>query len=321
MEQKCPICLNAAKVMLVPCDSNLATQIECPRCGGPFLVQNHLNDIMLGGHYHADYKAVFTPRKRSIASSLLRQQENYFILNDENKAYFCEARDLSMFEKIDNILRFIEKKVFSGDGFQRCVEIHPDDLSLHAQCWAMNTYELDALFMLLGEVNFLEYEEVEGIGHATITAKGWERLEQLRTPNKDSAQGFVAMWFAPEMTNIYENVLAPAIQSAGYIPHRVDQREHIDKIDDEIILQIRRSRFVVADATGHRGGVYYEAGFASGLGLPVFWTCRKDVMKDLHFDVNHYNCIVWELDKLDEFRDALARRIESVLGRGPRPTT
>ena len=72
----------------------------------------------------------------------------------------------------------------------------------------MNTYELDALFMLLGEVNFLEYEEVEGIGHATITAKGWERLEELRTPNKDSAQGFVAMWFAPEMTNIYENVLA-----------------------------------------------------------------------------------------------------------------
>ena len=109
MEQKCPICLNAAKVMLVHCDSNSATQVECPRCGGPFLVQNRLNDIMLGGHYHADYKAVFTPRKRSIASSLLRQQENYFILNDENKAYFCEARDLSMFEKIDNILRFIEK--------------------------------------------------------------------------------------------------------------------------------------------------------------------------------------------------------------------
>ena len=109
--------------MLVPCDSNFATQVECPRCGGPFLVQNLLNDIMLGGHYHADYKAVFTPRKRSIASSLLRQQENYFILNDENKAYFCEARDLSMFEKTDNILRFIEKKVFSGDGFQPYLKI------------------------------------------------------------------------------------------------------------------------------------------------------------------------------------------------------
>ena len=128
------------------------------------------------------------------------------------------------------------------------------------------------------------------------------------------------MWFAPEMTNIYENILAPAIQSAGYIPHRVDQREHIDKIDDEIILQIR-SRFVVADATGHRGGVYYEAGFASGLGLPVFWTCRKDAMEDLHFDVNHYNCIVWEPGKLDAFHNAPARRIEAVLGRGPRPTT
>ena len=47
----------------------------------------------------------------------------------------------------------------------------------------------------------------------------------------------------------------------------------MDKIDDEIIGEIRRSRFLVADFThgdkGARGSVYYEAGFAYGLGLPV----------------------------------------------------
>ena len=36
--------------------------------------------------------------------------------------------------------------------------------------------------------------------------------------------------------------------------------EHINRIGDEIISQIRRSKFLIADFTGHRGGVYFEAG-------------------------------------------------------------
>ncbi|WP_296935068.1 hypothetical protein [uncultured Desulfovibrio sp.] len=299
-------------------------RVECPRCGGPFLVNDFLAELMSRGFTHRDSQPNFSSRQRSIASTLLRQQKVLFMLDGRNKDYFINTRDLSMLEKSDKLLLLLEKQSSNGNGFQQYVSIDFENLSLQADCWAMNTKEVKAIFSILKERELLTENPTQTLGahlSAAITAKGWERLEQLHTPNKDSAQGFVAMWFAPEMTNIYENVLALAIQSAGYMPHRVDQREHIDKIDDEIILQIRRSRFVVADATGHRGGVYYEAGFASGLGLPVFWTCRKDAMKDLHFDVNHYNCIVWEPDKLDEFRNALARRIEAVLGRGPRPTT
>ena len=37
---------------------------------------------------------------------------------------------------------------------------------------------------------------------------------------------------------------------------------------------------MVCDLTGYRGGVYFEAGFASGLGLPVIYTCRKDWAKN-----------------------------------------
>ena len=63
--------------------------------------------------------------------------------------------------------------------------------------------------------------------------------------------------------------------------------------------------------------MYYEAGFAMGIGLPVIWTCREDERKGLHFDIRQYNCIFW--DTLDDtLRDKLRYRIESVLGRGPR---
>ena len=115
----------------------------------------------------------------------------------------------------------------------------------------------------------------------------------------------------------------PAIRDAGYEPIRVDNVQHNRKIDDEIIALIRRSRFVVADFTAGkpeepRGGVYYEAGFAYGLGREVIYTCRRDFVEALHFDTRQYNHIVWEEDKLSDFRKNLQNRIEATIGRGPK---
>jgi nucleoside 2-deoxyribosyltransferase len=94
------------------------------------------------------------------------------------------------------------------------------------------------------------------------------------------------------------------------------RKEHADKIDDEIIAEIRRSAFLIADFTGHRGGVYFEAGYAMGCGLPVIWTCQKDDIEKLHFDILQYNCIDW--GEPSELRKRLQKRIEALLGRGPR---
>jgi nucleoside 2-deoxyribosyltransferase len=92
---------------------------------------------------------------------------------------------------------------------------------------------------------------------------------------------------------------------------------------DQIVALIRDSRFVVADLTLNRGGVYYEAGFAFGLGTPVIPTCREDHLDEantetkIHFDVRHLNVLTWNDGKLPEFRERLKTRIEAVLGRGP----
>ena len=63
------------------------------------------------------------------------------------------------------------------------------------------------------------------------------------------------------------------------------------------------------------GGVYYEAGFAHGLDIPVIFCCRKDVLEKVHFDTRQYNHIVWE--KPEELREKLANRIAAVIGDGP----
>lgn len=64
-----------------------------------------------------------------------------------------------------------------------------------------------------------------------------------------------------------------------------------------------------------RGGVYYEAGFAGGLGIPVIWTVAKDSLDDVHFDTRQYNHIVW--DAPETLRKLLAARIGAVIGDGP----
>ena len=57
--------------------------------------------------------------------------------------------------------------------------------------------------------------------------------------------------------------------------------------------------------------MYFEAGFAMGLGRPVIWTCRKDDIDNAHFDTRQYNHIVWENEK--ELYEKLKNRIEATI--------
>jgi nucleoside 2-deoxyribosyltransferase len=114
------------------------------------------------------------------------------------------------------------------------------------------------------------------------------------------------------MRPIYEDGISTAIEALGYRSLRVDNKEHIGKVDDLIMAEIQESRFVVADFTGHRGGVYFEAGYALGLGLPVIWTCREDNIEKLHFDIRQYNCI--KRATAEELREKLGNRLRATVG-------
>ena len=60
-------------------------------------------------------------------------------------------------------------------------------------------------------------------------------------------RAYVAMWFNPSMAEIFDKCIEPGVNSAGYKALRIDRKEHNNKIDDEIIAEIRRSRFLIAD--------------------------------------------------------------------------
>lgn len=182
-----------------------------------------------------------------------------------------------------------------------------------AATYSANEHDRDFLLRVLMDQGLVHL--LGAGGQCEILPAGYIRLDELNTPDSTSSQGFVAMWFNDDLNAAYSEGFEPGVFSAGYDPLRIDKAEHINRIDDEIIRQIKASRFVVADFTGHRGGVYFEAGFALGLGLPVFWTCRQDHMQELHFDIRQFNCIDWQSP--GELAERLAIRVEAVLGPGP----
>ena len=119
------------------------------------------------------------------------------------------------------------------------------------------------------------------------------------------------MNFDKEFDNLYEQFIKIAIEDNGYKSIISKREEYIDLIDDFIMAEIKESRFVVAEFTGQKRGVYFEAGYARGLGIPVIWVCKKDEIGDLHFDINHYNQIDWETP--EELKKRLYNRIREVI--------
>jgi hypothetical protein len=65
------------------------------------------------------------------------------------------------------------------------------------------------------------------------------------------------MSFDPSLQEVWTNGFRQGIRAAGYSSVRLDDEDYLGGITDEIMAQIRRSRFVVVDYTGQRHNVYF----------------------------------------------------------------
>ncbi len=187
-------------------------------------------------------------------------------------------------------------------------------------CFAANEEEFNYLLQYAVDAKFIEVR-IHGTEYR-LTPKGWQEAERI--PTLDSPYAFVAMSFAKDSDNAtllrlaFEQAIQPAIEEdADYEKAiRIDKEEFLGDIVFEIIARIKECRFVIADVTDQRNGVYFEAGYAMGMGLPVIWTCYEKDMKNVHFDTSHLNHIVW--NDLSKLRQDLANRILATIGRGPK---
>ena len=70
---------------------------------------------------------------------------------------------------------------------------------------------------------------------------------------------------------------------------------------------------MIAELTGDRPAVHFEAGFAKGLGIDVIWLCKdfKEDKDKLCFDTRQYNHIFWK--DADDLKEQLINRIEATI--------
>ena len=314
---------------------------ECPIWEKPAICR-HSNDRMLwvnslraGGEYCIRQDISLMGLREEYKDDVIKARLTSWLIEQRLLGVRCpkiteteirealERRALSELKRADRLLKHFQKRTrYPGDSFEYYKRKGNDlDPFWQIMAWSESTKKEEAQFF----VDYLHkegwMEKATGGPHPTfrLTIEGYVHLAKLERTATDSSQVFVAMWFDDSMVPAWEDGIDPAIKNTGYTPKRIDKEEHLNKIDDQIIAEIRRSRFIVADFThgrgGARGGVYYEAGFAHGLDIPVIFTCRKDALKRIHFDTRQYNHIVWK--KPEELREKLEARIGAVIGQGP----
>jgi hypothetical protein len=198
---------------------------------------------------------------------------------------------------------------------------------LNACMYAKNFHESFEIIAMLNKDLLIQGDTSNGIFNIAITYKGMQYIEKYERENAVKPdQAFVAMWFSktdPIPDDVWENIIKPGCLDAGYKAERVSDRDYNDSVVDEIIALIKESAFSVVDYSGYRGGVYFEAGYAKGLGKEVISLCHDSWFngnekenKKVHFDVNHNNFIVWETGKETVARNQLTNRIRATVGKG-----
>jgi hypothetical protein len=109
------------------------------------------------------------------------------------------------------------------------------------------------------------------------------------------------------------NAIKRATAQHGIDAVRVDEIEHSKKITDVILEQLSGSRFLVCDISTERPNVYYELGYAHGIGKEVILVAREGTT--LHFDIKDYNVILYKSYSDLEFR--VAKRIGESIAAQP----
>lgn len=305
--QHCFVCLRRAEVWNLDFD----WFVMCPFCGEyqiPVEVQEDLDRIWSSKKTLLPYLSAYIHR-HSRGNKRVRVDADW-------ERHAREHSSTPMAHKLRRILETVARHTSPGHScfFRDDFMAPPLD--------AEDAVEVRYLFDHLRDVGLLTVrfhdiprDQSGGRHHsneveAQMTVKGWEAVSPVAGTGVPGTC-FVAMSFDPSLNEAYDLGIVPAVESCGFEVIRLDRVEHNDDITDKILAGIRTAEFMVADFTLQRAGVYFEAGFASGLGRTVIWTCREDDFENLNFDTRQRNHVHWS--NPTELRDKLVDRIRATV--------
>ncbi len=232
-------------------------------------------------------------------------------------------------EKPNDLLQILAQKLNLKGAF--------DEVSISKKDMLMaridNVAELFRVVDYLENKNYLKVQYPLGDGGAEhkmhtifnlklrFNIQGWEEIKR-RSAFQNTNKVLIAIQFIwPDEQELRQEVLLAikeACKSNGYEADVVNQ-DHTGNVSDQIISDIKKSRFVVAELTYNNRGVYFEAGFSRGLGLPVFHLVRNGHIdgedkegKKVHFDIQQLMYRKWT--NPEELKNGLKSWIAATVG-------
>ena len=311
MAHPCPVCRHD---LVKKEDRGERLFFECPRCGCYSMSGTAFATLGWRLNQRPD-----AGDKLSYALYRMTKREPWVLLDSELLGNMITNTELPWPQaQLENLIAWI------GDSLPTVgatVEVGEHVLS------AVGAKDMSSVRVILGHAQQSGYIEGQfadflGGGFAVqglrLTLTGWSFYEELKRGSTSSRYAFIAMQFGrPDLDAVVNDCFRPAVAATGFELKRLDDSQPAGLIDDRLRVEIRQSRFLLADLTHHNKGAYWEAGFAEGLGKPVIYLCRKDVFEDktqgTHFDTNHHLTVVWDPSDLSDAADKLKATIRATL--------
>lgn len=316
----------------IGCDKK---RFECYRCGR-YLIDNDTIRWLLDNQISLRQRANLSGwiRERQLLLNETNDTSDLPFINSDNLKELLNLQTPTVDEKSIKLMNYLAKKYpIAGMKFPTIIDnIKKIDKTFENNTFSpeynsqRNSNNFTYHIMSIGwaqdvdELNYLLYDYLSSYKKylyddaRKITPSGWAFINE----NPDSQKAFIATKFEPTLKKFQKEWAESAIRDAGYDPIRMDDHNHNNIIDDEMILKIRQSKFIVVDFYDNNNGAYYEAGFARGLNKDVICICPENLLNDkkIHFDTNHYLFIQYDMNNGKELKRRLLERILATIGEG-----
>lgn len=289
----CPICL-CTDFQLAGHETRDAYYLRCLNCG----------DHLLTGTAHAQAKneTITLEQRALLAHRVYRTSSADMINSDQLQAMGGTGELPDAAECLDNLVLFLSKRQRPGEliaTVSRWMLAPLGVTSPQAAVWVIG--ECVAAGLVSSNQDVATAGRTRQI-ELRLTAKGWDRHRQLLRDGAGSRHAFMAMDFKPaDIRAFFADHLIAGVARTGFELRTTDHAQKTaGHIDARMRVELRTSRFVVCDLTHNNRGAYWEAGFAEGIGRPVFYLCRKDVHTSQdpevrpHFDTAHQAIVKWD---------------------------
>jgi len=291
---ECPICKADNITLAAHSGGADRSVIVCPNCGR----------YEISGTAYATFSNKVKDAKLSFAIRTRFYRDEHVYVSASNREEILAGIFVPV--KVKDIAELVLVKVFTDE------DNKSKELALSMENALQFGIENDTKMQMV--LNYIESKgwfkllRFSGGGaHLSLTGEGISHAEDIINPNYESKQVFVAMSFNPELDTLYSDAIQEAVKHCHLTALRSKDFDFNDEVIKNIQLQIDSSRFVIADFTDNRPGVYYEAGYATGRYIPVIYCCRESDKVHIHFDIDHFNFIFWS--DLEGLKSDLIKRI------------